>query len=398
MKNYLFVLFLLLTIGTYAQNIQGKVVDESTGTAIPYVSLSINGTSIATLTNENGEFIIKSPTLPFKLKGSHVSYITSETIVLQQDNNFIIRLKPAVINLLEVSVDPNKGLKLLQDALNKATINQQKTHYLNTFYRQLTTVNNTAAEIHEIFYDLKWNPIGTNGWLVQQTRFAEKRDKIGPDLNNQSYFTFISNGYLAQNKNSAFINLKNLNSYIIDIDSYIEQTDQDIAVITCKLRNPKKGQYYANSKYFIGVNDHKIYRLEHNIYSLPMTLNGGITFKFPSIVQTVATYKDSGDEVTVLESSAVKMYLSIQYRSYSNIQDVMISVNSLLSVIKEDEKLNTLNFNQVRRDIKDKNVIESVKYNADFWRNNPIVKQTALEDKFIKMMEGQNAFGTMTNH
>lgn len=397
MRNCSLIILLLFCAKAYAQNIQGKIIDENTGATVPFVSINIIGTKTATLTNENGDFIIKSPSFPCKLRFSHVSYLVAEASIAQEENALIIKLKPAAINLKEVSVDPFRGQKLLRQALEKAEAHKLKDFYLNAFYRQLSTIDNNPSQIHEIFYDLRWNVTRTDGWIAKQTRFADRKDRIKFSLNNQSYFTFVSSGYYSDNKKDAYVNLKNIEKYTIEIESYIEQTDQDIAVITCKLKKPRKNQFYANSKYFIGVDDGKIYKLENNITNLPLSFAGGIDLKYPAIATTISTFKNTGEAITVLESVATKMYLALNFNFPGGQQDVRFNVNSLLSVINEDTSLSTKNFGAINKNVKDQNVIESVKYNADFWKNNPIVKQTALEDKFIKMMESQNAFGTMIN-
>ena len=74
-----------------------------------------------------------------------------------------------------------------------------------------------------------------------------------------------------------------------------------------------------------------------------------------------------------------------------------MDINSLLSVYNIDPSLKNQKFRAIDGETKDKNVIESIAYDPIFWKNNPIVKQTSLEDSFIKMMESKQAFGTMIN-
>jgi hypothetical protein len=47
-------------------------------------------------------------------------------------------------------------------------------------------------------------------------------------------------------------------------------------------------------------------------------------------------------------------------------------------------------------DSKDKLIekIDKTKYDSEFWKNNPIVKRTNVEEKIIKTFETSNAFGT----
>jgi len=397
LKNIILFLLVSCAVKSYSQTIQGKVIDGVSGEPVPFVSLMIVGTQTTSITNENGDFLIKATSLPVKLKFSHVSYLNSETEVKTISDNLVVKLKQAAINLSEVTIDPYRGKKLLKSAFEKAAKYKADNHYLKAFYRQLTSVNNNPTKIHEIFYDIKWNVTKTTGWIAKQTRYAESKNQPEFDLSNQSYFTFSSSGYLTQPNSGTFVTEKTLDKYNIEIERYIEQPDQDVAVITCTIKKGGKNQFYSNSTFYVGTEDFKIYRVENNILNLPMDLDAGANFKYPPIVKTIATFKNSSAEVNILESISTKMYLSVNTTNRMRSNDLSAIVSSLLSVYQEDNTLKDESFQNVRRDTKDKNVVESIKYNADFWRNNPIVKQTSLEDKFSKLMEGQNAFGTMIN-
>ena len=67
----------------------------------------------------------------------------------------------------------------------------------------------------------------------------------------------------------------------------------------------------------------------------------------------------------------------------------------MLTVYQLDKSLDTQKFTQLSRNVKDKAIVESIVYNPEFWKDNPIVKKTTLEETFIKMMESKSAFGTM---
>ncbi len=392
MKYIICILLLSLSFKLQAQNLQGKVVDEATGQGIPFVSVNIVGANVATVTNENGFFVIKPTTLPFRLRFSHVSYNTSEADIKEINGLLTIRLNPATISLKELTVDPFKGQKILQAALEKATQHSNTNFYANAFYRQLTSLNGKASQIYELFYDLRWNTNRIQGWAAKQSRFAELNEQIAFSMNNQSYLTFSYSGYLLPNKGGKFVNLSNLKDYDIVIDKYIEQANQSIAVITCKYKKGKKNQYYVNSTYYIGVDDSKIYRLENSIFNLPIRLSDAVT-KFPPVVTTIATFNGDGQPIPVLESVSTKVFLSLIVRG----QDLNTEISSLLTIYNVNDELKKQQFEALSRNTRDKNVIESLRYDPEFWKNNPIVKQTTLEDSFIKMMESKSAFGTMTN-
>ncbi len=72
------ILLVLGFVQLKAQVIQGKVIDETTGAGIPFVSIGIVGTNNATVSNDNGEFILRTNGYPAKVRASHISYLLSE--------------------------------------------------------------------------------------------------------------------------------------------------------------------------------------------------------------------------------------------------------------------------------------------------------------------------------
>lgn len=379
----------MIGVAAKAQTIQGKIVDETTGEPIPFVSIGIIGTNNTTVTNDGGEFILKDvKTLPAKLRYSHVSYILLEAEI-NSTNNLFVKLKPAAINLKTVVVDPYRGQRLIKAALEKAKGFEKENFYGNAFYRQLTSVNGKPSQIYELFYDLEFNVAKVKGWIGKQTRFAESNEGVSFSMSNQSYLTFALAGYLFEDrKTGKFVTVKNLKDFEISVEKYIEQKDQDIAVVSCKYKGGKK-QFYINSTYYIGVEDSKIYRLENSVFNLPMTINA--TSKIPPAVTTIATFNGTNTSIPVLESISSKLYLHLNARGNA----ISPVVSAMLTVYQLDKSLKAQKFTQLNKKVQDKAIIESIEYKPDFWKNNPIVKQTALEDAFIKMMESKSAFGTM---
>ncbi|MFN0257117.1 carboxypeptidase-like regulatory domain-containing protein [Pedobacter ureilyticus] len=388
MRKYF--LFFLLIFGTiaHAQIIQGKVVDEISGEPIPFVSIGVIGTNNSTVTNDAGEFVLKNIILPAKLRYSHVSYLLLESEI-STANNLYVKLKAAAINLKTVTIDPYRGERLVKAALEKTKEFEKENFYGKAFYRQLTTIDGKAKQIYELFYDLKFNVSNVEGWIAKQSRFAESNEGISFSMSNQSYLTFLLAGSLFEGrKMGKYVSLKTLKDFEITVERYIEQKEQDVAVVSCKYKGKKK-DFYTNFTYYIGVDDSKIYRLESSAFNLPLKVNA--TSKMPPNVTTVATFNGANTPIPVLESISTKLFLHLSTRNRS----ISPVINSMLTVYQLDKNLNTQNFTELNKKIQDKTVVESIAYNPDFWKNNPIVKQTALEDAFIKMMESKSAFGTM---
>lgn len=391
MRSCLLTVFLLFVVATIkAQIIQGKLIDEITGEAIPFVSIGVMGTNNTTVTNDAGEFILKGISFPVKLRYSHVSYFILEQELNGTIANLVVKLKPAAINLKPVVVDPYRGLKLVKAALEKASGFSAQNFYGNAFYRQLTSLNGRPSQIYELFYDLEFNVSKVKGWIAKQSRFAETNDGIAFSMSNQSYLTFSLAGYLFEEKKTGkTVTLKSLNDFEISIDKYIEQKDQDVAVVSCKYKGNKK-QFYINSTYYIGVEDLKIYRLENSIFNLPIKLSGSSS-KIPPIATTIATFNGEKTPIPMIENISTKLYLNL----VAGGRTLTPVISSMLTVYQLDKTLNTQKFTELTKNVKDKAIIESIAYNPNFWKDNPIVKQTTLEESFIKMMESKSAFGTM---
>src|SRR5690349_8536210 len=86
-KNLLFsMLFVLVQIAVFAQSrvVKGTISDSKTKETLPGVTVLIEGTTVATSTNMNGEFTINVEGEGKKLVISSIGYVT-KTIAADQD-------------------------------------------------------------------------------------------------------------------------------------------------------------------------------------------------------------------------------------------------------------------------------------------------------------------------
>ncbi len=394
-KNRSLLLFFLFTYTVaHGQTIQGKVVDEKTGEPIPYTSTSVVGTNQFTLRNESGDFEICINTFPVTLRFGHITYQLRELKFANIEKTYV-KLYPANLTLREVVIGPKNVEKLLVEALTKAKLQKQNITYAKSFYRQFTTINNAPSAIYEFFYNVKWNAEGINGWNSSHSRFATADANPISSINNQSFLTYICSDMLLSPKSNKSIRLETLKDYNIHIDRYIEQKEQSIVVINYNPKGKSRKKMFVDSTYYIGLSDKNVYRLESESINLPNNCKGVKDFKTinPSVLNTVTTFKLDNQKTPILESTATKLNISFS----SEEKSYHINVTSLLSIYQIDATLKKLEFVPLEVNITDKKAIESIKYDAEFWKNNSIVKRTYLEGAFIKMMERKQAFGTMTN-
>lgn len=150
-NNNLKMLFLCLTFilgGMFAyadgslKSISGIAKDRSTKKKLENVSISIPGTNIATVTNEDGKFLIKlpdnieMPSLKADLIGYSTSYLSAEEIA-KSDKEITIMLSPLSNTLKEVTVYGGQPRPLIENAMEKIPQNYSDSSSLFTaFYRE----------------------------------------------------------------------------------------------------------------------------------------------------------------------------------------------------------------------------------------------------------------------
>jgi hypothetical protein len=148
---YLIILFVGIFDTLVAQNIpqiKGKVQDKKTGEALSFANIYISNTTIGTQTNENGEFVLKVPSLPnLKLIVSYVGYQSLEKVI--EDG----------YNLIELVSDDK--------LLNEIKVSSRKDDKWNNLYKDFEKVflgNSEAAKMCKIL----------RPWEVDLEKFNQK--------------------------------------------------------------------------------------------------------------------------------------------------------------------------------------------------------------------------------
>ncbi|MGB1042025.1 MAG: TonB-dependent receptor [Tenacibaculum sp.] len=130
MKRGTFLILLLQSILMFSQNqgaISGKVIDKKTREALPFVNVLVYGTSIGSVSDENGTFRITNVPLGYnKLQVSFVGYktlISDDYLVTKDNSPFInVELKENDTNLKEVEIKATLFKKSLESPLSLQTL------------------------------------------------------------------------------------------------------------------------------------------------------------------------------------------------------------------------------------------------------------------------------------
>jgi hypothetical protein len=105
-----FLLFLACFFGAYSQNtLRGKVISEESKKPLASVSVYLNNTSLGSITNEDGVFIIRGISFgKIRLVASCVGFETYVALIDPRnvEKDFIIKLKPKTEELQSFSVIP----------------------------------------------------------------------------------------------------------------------------------------------------------------------------------------------------------------------------------------------------------------------------------------------------
>lgn len=119
----------------------GRVTDSESGNPLPYVTVSIPGSHYSTVTNEDGDFTIKSSSRPERIVFSMIGYRTLSQAIGQMGErdltNLRIRMSVDPIPIREAVIIADDPYAILQKAMSLISENYPKTpELMECFYRE----------------------------------------------------------------------------------------------------------------------------------------------------------------------------------------------------------------------------------------------------------------------
>ncbi len=123
------ILFLLISLLTFAQNavLTGKVVDATNNKPLPFVNVLVSGTTMGTVTDENGHFVIQNLYAGFvRVEASFVGYkkaVSAEIEVSRANSAFIeIKMELSQSEIEEVTVTASPFRKTAESPVSLRSI------------------------------------------------------------------------------------------------------------------------------------------------------------------------------------------------------------------------------------------------------------------------------------
>jgi hypothetical protein len=137
---------------------QGKIIDAKTKKPVVFANVYLDGTSIGTVTNSEGEFVLKIPkTIKKDILGVAYLGYKNELVPLKnlENGDNVIALEPSPIPIEEVIIRTSDPLKLIMTAIKNI-----KNNYPNEpeqqvgFYRETIKQNRNYVEVAEAVLDV----------------------------------------------------------------------------------------------------------------------------------------------------------------------------------------------------------------------------------------------------
>ncbi|OAV67618.1 TonB-linked outer membrane protein, SusC/RagA family [Bacteroidales bacterium Barb6XT] len=170
-QTFLFLAVMLFAGATYLVQAQeettfrtysGIVKDQRIRRALEYANISVPGTSIGTVTNTEGGFIIKVPDSlqAREIEISHIGYLNALVPTDGKDlSNLSVWLTPSATLLDEVVIRARDPRYIVEEAMNKISNNySREANLLTGFYRETTRKGRHYINISEAVVDVYKTP------------------------------------------------------------------------------------------------------------------------------------------------------------------------------------------------------------------------------------------------
>ncbi len=138
---------------------RGKIIDSESGDPLIFATLTLEGTNIATVSNSEGNFVLKVPkdiNLNSKVHISYLGYKNKDFVLseLKPDRNKL-KLDMLTVSLAEVSVLPKDANQIIREVIARKKENYvQEPLRMTTFYRETIKRRRSYVSLAEAVIDV----------------------------------------------------------------------------------------------------------------------------------------------------------------------------------------------------------------------------------------------------
>lgn len=393
-KGLIRYLFIFLGAAAQAQ-IQGVVLDSVTREPVSFVHVYAESSESGTVTNLDGAFLLNVKELPVEITFSHISYNNKKVTVTLPGKEWRLSLSPRTTLLNEVIVS-DAGHQLAKEIYSDLAKNQP-VHFGKAFYRQITFTDTVASEFIETFHAVASDPSGISKISLEQSRFARAKSDQARKIFIFNNFSFLTTGFRIFSPRAAQIAkpfcADYVDLYTYGLEGYFEKNGTRYATVTyepsAEVRGPSlKGSFVVNLKTRKLVafqatttsglgSDSSEVRQDGVMVKKRVSRNHVFTWNlnFSDTAEPVLEYVSVTGTLDFLDGESVR-----QARMVSTLVVYERDLRKKKGLKSPDIKQNDLA------------AARSVKYHARFWKDNPVIKRNAAEEKAIAYFEKTNSF------
>ena len=232
------------------------VLDGQTRFTLASASVSVIGTNISTVTNDEGEFLLKVPNT-IENPSILISYLgyQDKIMPLSEFNGKTIQIKltPSVIELSEIKISLADPEALIREVLKRKGSNYFDHNTIMTaFYRETIKRRRSYVSLSEAVVDLYKNPYESSKtdliklFKARKSANYKKLDTLTLKLQGGPTSTM----YLDVMKNPEILFTENMtNAYEFSYDKFTQINDRQIYVINFKQKPSIKEPLYFGKLY-----------------------------------------------------------------------------------------------------------------------------------------------------
>ncbi|GBU07898.1 hypothetical protein AwDysgo_12290 [Bacteroidales bacterium] len=251
---------------------KGRLLNESSGKSLPYVSITIANSNLSSMSNSEGDFLLKIPS-SLSFDSIHFSVIGFHSLSLSKngfENNKRkdIRMKPQEYFLKEVEIVPGKAEQIWGEALKRIPSNYpQKPMMMVGFYREFVKKGNKNLSIVESIIDVY--KASYKGQEADQAKIYKGR-KIS-ELRNQDTILFryqggVSDALMLDMAKSKDLVMDEafLGTYDLKLENSLVLNGRNHYLISFD-QSPGIADIYFRGKIYIDAESYAIARIEMNM-------------------------------------------------------------------------------------------------------------------------------------
>lgn len=161
--------------------IKGRVIDLNNKEIISYAGILLKGSSLGTLTNQDGEFELKIPysAINDTITVTCLGYSPNNIPVIKCfENEISVFLKPVSVQLKEIKVTVINPEEIINKIRDKIAYNYSlKDEIMTSFYREVLKQDNKYIDVSEAIMEIKKSNYN-NSFSEDKVRFVKGRKSV----------------------------------------------------------------------------------------------------------------------------------------------------------------------------------------------------------------------------